>query len=803
MKVKKFLVGLICLMVVCLGFAGCEWGKKYTLELTVNDTNMGTVVSKPAQNEYQKDTQISVVASSKDDSKYEFVNWIDFESKSVVSEVNTYTFNIEKNTKLQAVFKKIVYFKYELDGGKVAEGEKINDINIGGATQIVAKRIELNDVVNLPKLEKAGYDFLGWSLSLDPETIVTTATYTVLNISNDRADIVATAKFRESKTVHFDLDGGSIAEDGKIQIDGIDIDINNYDNNKKITDGTGITLPTLTKTGYTFKGWQLLNKNGNVITDNISAGTYTLTSSNLNGEGNFITFKAKFTAKKYPLELKVKRETIEGDTTTATWETIDSTKELIYDQPIGDLIKFNNESTESYTWYYDDTLSDLVNSSDKWTPIDPTIQNATLYGKVTAVKTFTIKVNDQESTTHKIFADDEKTYNILTDILKFATDTVPTKEGHTFAGFKLVKDSTIVSDEVVPELSYSSSNDGIYEAQFTVNKYNVTFDKTGNENRITYEGYTDETVSVDYNTLIKFKANANPGYKITNVYYTLEGSEDKNLLTADTDGYYSFNLPAKNVTVKAETLIEYTVNYYNGETKLDVSGDAIVTKLIEGSTDLGGKRFHVLPDFDKNFCGWALTNGGKAVITREGAFTEGFWDAISKDSTEINLYVRWEDPTYKYTYTFAMDKSGPSIVPLVSGSSYYQGQFNNNVNFYAYLTYLKQTYGNRLESIKANTNIVTASNCEEIMAYNLFQIFNLPTDDNDDAEVVARSVLKYENLIVMNNGAIVNKNAQITVKISDNKGNQIISNGNGAITLKALKSLSGNLNIRFVFQETI
>lgn len=765
MKVKKVLAAVVCLLVACLGFAGCEWGnKKYSLELTSNNITMGKVESKPAQNEYQKGTEITVKATAF--SGYEFVNWLDFETKSIiltasgVPEGAAYTFNIEKNTKLQAVFQRIVSFTYDLQGGKVkgTENTTINPV----------KGVKLNDVITLPVLEKAGFDFLGWTIG---DNFVETATYTIVSIPANRADIVATARFRESKTVNFVLGGGVVEATGNETLDSI----------ADVKKDTVVTLPRLVKTGYTFGGWQL---GGRTITDE----TYAITNSDLDAQGSTITFTAKWTAKTYPLALLVKRGEGEGD-----WVAVDSTnRRLTYDQAIGELIKFNDNGDEAYFWYRDEALTQKIDETVLWK--DDSKETVTFYGDVKAAKKYVIKVGDNDDgTTFKIAANDEKEYNIVKDVLKL--DEL-TKEGHDFKGF------SINDAEPVTTLKYETSEAGTYIAKFDIKQYNVKFGNTATEGKVSFNvtGYSDAEINPDFNTEIKFTVNVDEHYSLVDVYYTKAGSEDKHVLTA-TEGVYTFNVPADDIVVSATTKILYTVNYYNGETKIEnVNAETYVTKLLQGSNDLSGKLIYTLPDFDKNFGGWALTNGGKAVINRDGTLTEGFWQAVSElEGTTLNLYAVWTDADKFSFYSYNMTQTGYSIVPLINST--YSQKFNKNVGLYEYLTYLKQTYGERLDEIKASVTSVTTSNQAEIMAYNMLKMLNLT-----DNEVIARwSQTKYNNLIVMdksNNNNIVEVSTYIKIYFKDSTGKIIASNENGAISLEKLKSISGDVQIEFALALT-
>jgi len=154
MKLKKAFTVLMCLMFVCLAFAGCEFGnKKYTVIVTSANTEMGTVKREPATSDYKKGSEVTIIASA--NNGFEFVSWVDVDKNNeIVSSNEVYTFKITSNRSFKANFRKIVGLTFDLDGGKT----------LSGADSIQGKdELKVDDEVPLPILVKTGYIFKGWN----------------------------------------------------------------------------------------------------------------------------------------------------------------------------------------------------------------------------------------------------------------------------------------------------------------------------------------------------------------------------------------------------------------------------------------------------------------------------------------------------------------------------------------------------------------------------------------------------------------------------------------------------------------
>ncbi len=164
MKLKKAIGVLMCLVLACFAFIGCESkNAKYTvtvtasIDATTNET-MGTVAVDPAQSTHKKNSTVTIKATSKPG--YEFVNWTD-ENGEVIKigdfpATETYSFKITSNRVFLANFKKIIKATFNLNGGAV--------LGTGATTINQNDNVAIGDL-SLSVLTKKGYIFNGWRLN--------------------------------------------------------------------------------------------------------------------------------------------------------------------------------------------------------------------------------------------------------------------------------------------------------------------------------------------------------------------------------------------------------------------------------------------------------------------------------------------------------------------------------------------------------------------------------------------------------------------------------------------------------------
>jgi uncharacterized repeat protein (TIGR02543 family) len=121
-------------------------------------------------------------------------------------------------------------------------------INTNGGSVNSSSLIVVNNVSDLPTIEKIGYNFLGYSLNENSDVMYSKNINNIYTLKN----IQLYAKWQViNYSINYNLNGGSV----------------NYYPNTYNVEQT-ITLPTPTKTGYSFSGWTGTGLNS--LTNNVT-----------------------------------------------------------------------------------------------------------------------------------------------------------------------------------------------------------------------------------------------------------------------------------------------------------------------------------------------------------------------------------------------------------------------------------------------------------------------------------------------------------------------------------------------------
>lgn len=269
---------------------------------------------------------------------------------------------------------------------------------------------------NIPTITKTGYKFLGWYT--DSNELVD------LNKVIDKS-IVATAKFEANTyNVTIDLAGGVTSD--------------SYSATRKVKYGEVYgTLPTPTRTGYTFNGY--VTSSGTTIKEKT---VLTIASDH--------TIYASWSARTYTITF------VYGDGRSNT------TKTVTYGSTYGDLPTPERKGYTFLEWRTNNgNNSGLVTSDTKVT----ITSNQTLYARWDTNKyTITFVYNNGTSNTTK-----NVTYNST-----YGTLPSPTKSGYIFNGWATSSGTIISSTDKVS----ITSNITLY-AQYSGNSYLITFDAKG------------------------------------------------------------------------------------------------------------------------------------------------------------------------------------------------------------------------------------------------------------------------------------------------------------------------------------
>ena len=370
--------------------------------------------------------------------------------------------------------------------------------NLNGGTNpstgVTSKYTIETATFNLPTPSRTGYIFNGWyedsGFAGNKVTSVAKGSY---------GNKTYYAKWTANKyDVTFDANGGTVGTE-----------------NKTVTyDSTYGTLPTPSRTGYTFNGWYTKVSGGTKIT---SSTTVTTASNH--------TLYAQWTANKYTYNIVYKSKSgIELGTATVeyafdTTNTIKPKAFTGYTSPASQSIKWDSVDAKTITFVY--------------TPIEYTV-------------TYNLNGGTNPSTgvTSK-YTIETATFNLPT----------PSRTGYIFNGW--YEDSGFAGNKVT-SVAKGSYGNKTYYAKWTANKYDVTFDANGGtvgtENKtVTYDSTygTLPTPSRTGYTFNGWYTKASGGTKITSST-TVATASDHTLYAQWTANKYDVTFDANGGTVGTE-----------------------------------------------------------------------------------------------------------------------------------------------------------------------------------------------------------------------------------------------------------
>ena len=166
---------------------------------------------------------------------------------NVVTAVSAGNFTLTANFTLGSEFKKY-QFEIEVIENEVEEYSITYNLDEGTFGEEVPTTYKEGDSFELPIPTKEGFEFLGWTSSLDSSEYITEVT------SEQTGDLVFFANWEEIETVvyseiKYNLAGGTNPKDAP----------NTYE------EGKATTLPVPTKEGYEFLGWTLTSTSSSYI----------------------------------------------------------------------------------------------------------------------------------------------------------------------------------------------------------------------------------------------------------------------------------------------------------------------------------------------------------------------------------------------------------------------------------------------------------------------------------------------------------------------------------------------------------
>ena len=321
-------------------------------------------------------------------------------SQRVVGSIWRYTENLELTAKWDAI---IYDVNYNLNGGVNA--------STNPGTYITDEEV----VLRAPS--RVGYTFIGWTYE-GQDTPVLEAKIPVGSLEDK--EFIANWS-ANTYTITFDANGGT----------GVNA-------TQQVTFDQSFTLPTPTRTGYTFGGWYINNTR-------ITNGTWRYDSN--------YTLKAEWTPNTYTISFDANGGSVSSSSMTATYAAA-----FTLPTPTRTGYTFNgwysgNTKVESGTWNYTSNLS----LTAAWT--------ANTY-------TITLDANGGSVSSSSLTVTYAQAYTLPT----------PTRTGYTFGGWYL--DGSAFTDGI-----WNYTNNITITASWTANTYNITYDSV----------YFDTTVTYDYN----------------------------------------------------------------------------------------------------------------------------------------------------------------------------------------------------------------------------------------------------------------------------------------------------------------
>ena len=325
--------------------------------------------------------------------------------------------------------------------------------NSDGGTEVDPIEVYSNGKVTLPTVTKDGYEFLGWYYN-------DTKVENTFNYTYD-TDITLVAKWEKLYNVTFNSDGGTTV------------------NSVTIKENETITLPTITKDGYTFLGWYY---NGTKVDNTF---TYSYTTD--------ITLVARWK------EIMYYTITFNSDGGTAVESiTVQENTEVILPSDI------EKDGWTFTGWYYNDERLDYTFTYTYTTDI-------TLVAKYTEIVKYQLSFNSDGGTT--VSSKTVKYYEII-DL-----PTI-TKDNYEFLGWYY--NNVKVDDP----FTY------IYESDITLvakweRIYTITYNSNG--------GTVVNSVKVKANETVTLPETTQEGYDFLGWYYNDTKLEDSFLFTYNTD----------------------------------------------------------------------------------------------------------------------------------------------------------------------------------------------------------------------------------------------------------------------------
>ena len=462
----------------------------------------------------------------------------------------------------------------------------------GGSVTPTSKTFTINDSISLPTPTRTGYTFSGWKVTekADVSNWTLNDVYTGTSIPAGKyGNVTLTAQWTvNTYTITYKYNNGAA------------------DTTAKYTIEQSITLPSPSKTGYTFAGWKVTTAGGNwKTTDSVYKGTVAA------GKYGNVTLTAQWTVNTYTITYKYNN----GAADTTAKYTIEQSITLPSPSKTGYTFAGWKVTTAGGNWKTTDSVYKGTVAAGK-------------YGNVTLTAQWTVNTYTITYKYNNGAADTTAKYTIEQSI----TLPSPSKTGYTFAGWKVTtaggnwKTTDSVYKGTVAAGKYGNVT---LTAQWTVNTYTITY-KYNN-------GAADTTAKYTIEQSITLPSPSKTGYTFAGWKVTTAGGNWKT-----TDSVYKGTVAAGkygNVTLTAQwTVNTYTITYkYNNG-----AADTTAKYTIEQSI--------TLPSPSKTgytFAGWKVTTAGGNWKTTDSVYKG---TVAAGKYGNVTLTAQWTANVYTITF---------------------------------------------------------------------------------------------------------------------------------------------------------
>ncbi|SFH99059.1 Listeria/Bacterioides repeat-containing protein [Pseudobutyrivibrio sp. OR37] len=461
----------------------------------------------------------------------------------------------------------------------------------GGTVDVATKEVTYDSLIGeLPVPTRYGYNFKGWfTKSLGGIEYKATSRYDFTSNLSLYAQWTEKSKVK----INYNVNSGDSLKPSYKEV---------------YNDEPYGTLPTPTRTGYTFTGWHYNSADGDIVTAETA-----LKSKSAH------TIYASWEANKYTITFNANGGTVDVDS-----------KEVTYDSLIGELPVPTRDEYVFDGWFtsaYSDTEYKATSKCDFTT-------NKTLYAHWTEINKVKITFNANGG-------DVTPSYKTVNEDDAYGDLPTPTRAGYEFVEWRY---DSATGAKVTEETPLKSTSNHTLVAFWKANTYNVTFDSNGGSVTTTTKSFTSGSGIYDLPTPTK------EGY-IFDGWYTEEsgGTEVK------AGDKYTY---AKDITLYAHWLEKPAV-----EVKVTVYIRDYRARVLDTREIKQGEPYGTLPEIPERSgyrpVGW-YSSSKQALISETdivGMYTEDYvtprYEAIEYTAHVIfdsNGGSAVEPKTYKWTY---------------------------------------------------------------------------------------------------------------------------------------------------------